>query len=125
MGVDTVALSPGRACRWPGCTEIIREGSYCERHKAQGRKPYDRATDERRGSARQRGYNTEWDKFRHWFLNQPGNQICHRCLEQGRITKAELVHHIKPVRERPDLRLVADNCVPLCGKCHQAVHREG
>jgi predicted HNH restriction endonuclease len=35
------------------------------------------------------------------------------------------VHHKLPVRERPDLRLVADNCVPLCGKCHQTVHREG
>ncbi|WP_369691340.1 HNH endonuclease [Desulfolucanica intricata] len=35
------------------------------------------------------------------------------------------MHHIKPVRERPDLRLVPDNCVPLCGKCHQTVHREG
>lgn len=120
-----MALAPGRACRYPGCTEIIRHGSYCDKHKTRGRKPYDRATDERRGSARQRLYNTEWDKFRHWFMNQPGNQICHRCLEQGQITKAELVHHKLPVRERPDLRLVPDNCVPLCGKCHQAVHREG
>ena len=53
-----MALSPGRACRWPGCTEIIRHGSYCDKHKTRGRKPYDKATDDKRGSARQRGDTT-------------------------------------------------------------------
>ena len=58
-------------------------------------------------------------------MNQAGNQICHRCLEQGQITKAELVHHKLPVRERPDLRLVPDNCVPVCNRCHTFYHQKG
>lgn len=116
-------LLPGRACRWLRCPEITRDPSgYCLEHRARARRPYDRALDEKRGSARERGYDTKWDKFREWFMQQPGNQYCHRCFKQGEIVKAEVVHHIIPVSERPDLRLVSSNCQSLCRECHEKVH---
>lgn len=122
-----MARLPGRACRWPGCPEIVRgESIYCDKHKTQGREQWDKSHDAKRGSARERGYDTQWDKFRAWFLQRPGNQYCHRCLElEGEFVKAEVVHHIEPISERPDLRLVASNCLPLCYQCHAEVHREG
>lgn len=119
-----MAMAPGRACRFNGCTAIIHSGSYCDKHKTQGRRSYDKALDERRGSARQRGYDSRWEHFRRWFLQQPGNQLCARCTEHGRTTWADLVHHIKPVRERPDLRLHPDNCMPVCNRCHKIIHLE-
>lgn len=76
--------------------------------------------DTRRPGARQRGYDTKWDKFRAWFLQRPGNQLCAKC---GRL--AEVVHHIIPIEERPDLRLVASNCQALCRACHEKVHGRG
>lgn len=122
-----MTLAPPTACRWPGCPELTRDRSgYCEDHRNKAKRQYDKATDAKRGSARQRGYDKRWERFREWFLQQPGNQICHRCLElKGDVVKAELVHHIKPVKDRPDLRLVADNCVPVCNRCHAFYHREG
>ena len=30
---------------------------------------------------------------------------------------AEMVHHIKPLRKRPELALVQSNLRPLCNKC--------
>ncbi len=119
-----MAQQPGRACRWPGCTAIVHSGIYCDAHRATGRRQGDRALDARRGSARQRGYNAEWERFRVWFMNQPSEQLCGRCKEHGKVTLATLVHHIIPVRTRPDLRLVASNCMALCRRCHEDIHRE-
>ena len=121
-----MARLPGRACRWPRCPEIVYgEDTYCEEHQAQARRRYDKTYDAKRGSARERGYDTKWDKFREWFMQQPGNQYCHRCFKQGEIVKAEVVHHIIPVSQLPDLKLVPSNCQPLCAKCHSVVHRVG
>ena len=119
-----MALAPGRACRQPGCPELTRDRSgYCEDHRNKAKRQYDKATDAKRGSARQRGYDKRWERFREWFLQQPGNQICHRCLElKGDVVKAELVHHIKPVKDRPDLRLDPANCQALCRDCHEITH---
>lgn len=116
-----MAQAPGTACRHRGCTEIVH-GSYCQAHRIEGRRPSDQAADARRGSARERGYDTRWEHFRAWFLNQPGNQVCAVCMSQCRVTPAELVHHILPVKERPDLRLTASNCQSLCRACHEVIH---
>jgi 5-methylcytosine-specific restriction protein A len=118
-----MAISPGTACRWPGCPEITKDPSgYCDTHKGQARRRWDKSHEAKRGNSRQRGYDTAWEHFRRWFLQQPGNQYCHRCKQQGRMVLAEVVHHIIPIKERPDLKLVPDNCQPLCFTCHELVH---
>lgn len=115
-----MAVLPGTACHWPGCPEIVKDPSgYCEAHRKQAQ----RARDAHRPSSRQRGYNGQWEKFRAWYCNQAGTQYCWRCLElKGEIIKSEVIHHIIPIEKRPDLRLVEDNCMPLCRQCHEEIH---
>lgn len=119
-----MAMLPGRACRHPGCPEIVTgDKEYCAEHEWLARQKHNKETDAKRGSARQRGYDRKWETFRQWFFNRAGNQYCHRCLAlKGEIIKATLIHHIIPIKERPDLRLVPENCQPLCFDCHEELH---
>lgn len=59
------------------------------------------------------------------------NQECQRCKAQGRYTPAVIVHHVKHLKERPDLALsVLDpdtgerQLVSLCRACHESEHPE-
>lgn len=93
---------PPTACMQCGARE-------CQVHKR---------TDER-VSAYRRGYDTEWRKLRRMVL--AGEPLCRYCLP-GRITPAVHVHHDKPIRTHPELRLVRSNLVPLCAPCHNSIN---
>ncbi len=56
---------------------------------------------------------------------------CTWCREQGKISKAETVHHIQWVKTHPELALQEfytykgkqyRNLVPLCHDCHDRAH---
>lgn len=56
---------------------------------------------------------------------------CQRCKVRGRYSKATLVHHVKHLRDRPDLALsIWDpdtgerQLVSLCKSCHEQEHPE-
>ena len=59
---------------------------------------------------------------------------CVECLKKGKYTRAECVHHVNKVKDRPDLALSKyytdihgnkqKNLVPLCNKCHNKEHPE-
>ena len=54
---------------------------------------------------------------------------CQLCKEKGRYRKAKIVHHVKHLRERPDLALsIYDGeerqLVSLCKQCHEKMHPE-
>jgi len=72
---------------------------------------------------------TEWDHTREAVLNLD-NHECQRCKTlKRRYRKAVLVHHVKHLKERPDLALsVWDGnqrqLVSLCRACHEDVHPE-
>lgn len=68
--------------------------------------------DARRPPREARGYDKDWYRFRTAFLRD--NPIC--CCGCG--GRAQVVDHIKTIRERPDLRLVASNCRPMTKTCH-------
>jgi 5-methylcytosine-specific restriction protein A len=117
-GVDTMARRPPRACRKPGCPGLTWDRSgYCEEHMDLERQRR-RTADANRPGPRERGYDTLWDRFRDWFLRQPGNQVCALCKKN----MSRVVHHIVPVEERPDLRLDPKNCQALCRECHERLH---
>ena len=42
--------------------------------------------------------------------------------QEGRNPIELVVHHIKPVRKRPDLALDRDNLMVLCPECHYLIH---
>lgn len=56
--------------------------------------------------------------------------MCVECIAaktRGVICKpraADLVHHIKPLKEYPELALELDNLMSLCNRCHNRLHPE-
>lgn len=59
---------------------------------------------------------------------------CYKCRAKGKITKADMVHHVNHVTDRPDLALTqytiddegnkVANLIPLCNACHNLEHPE-
>lgn len=80
-----------RICNQPGCNQLTTE-TYCEKHKKQKAKQYDK----QRGTAAERGYGSRWRRYVHWFLKQPGNQLCKLNLDNGCSYASECVDHIDP-----------------------------
>jgi len=82
-----------------------------------------RVTEDRfRGSPSERGYDNQWRKLSERFRKH--NPLCQRCNMKGRVTVAEDVHHIKPIRTHPELRLVWDNLMSVCRECHKIIEGE-
>lgn len=98
-----------KPCGYPGCPAVVDSGErYCERHKADIQKQYDRD----RGSAASRGYDARWKRLRLMALAQ--EPLCRECLSQGRARPATDVHHIDG-----DVRnMKRENLEPLCKECH-------
>lgn len=72
----------------------------------------------------------EWQMLREKVLERDHYE-CQRCNGQNdlgksnkriRLTKANTVHHIQEVRDRPDLMLDENNLISLCHECHDVVH---
>ena len=59
---------------------------------------------------------------------------CQMCLEHGRYTRADCLHHGNEVKLRPDLALSRfytdengnrkENLMPLCNTCHNLIHEK-
>ena len=57
-----------------------------------------------------------WRKVRQLALHRD-NYLCQWCLKNGRISRAEEVHHIEGIDESMEKRLSLDNLVSLCREC--------
>lgn len=104
---------PSRAPRICGhCGQTHLTGEACaiiaERNKARKAKH-----DAKRPSARQRGYNAEWDTARKAFLAVYGS--CARCG-----AKATVVDHRIPHKGNDALFWDRSNWQPLCTHCHSS-----
>ena len=83
---------------------------------------------EQRRKERQAVYNTRrWKDLRNLMIQE--HPLCQDCLENGRLTPAEEVHHaISPFRkglspeEKEMLAFDSDNLVCLCKECHIKRH---
>src|SRR5689334_15702372 len=95
-----------------GISSAFRNSSVPEFSRARQREH-----DARRGSARERGYNTRWEKARKTYLMR--NPLCVMCQKEGRVTPATVVDHIVP--HKGDTALFWDtenNWQPLCKPHH-------
>lgn len=72
----------------------------------------------------------EWQELREKILSRDHYE-CQRCnghndlgkpIKTVRLTRANTVHHIQEVRDRPDLMVEESNLISLCHKCHDLVH---
>ena len=76
-------------------------------------------------------FTEDWKELRQDVL-EFFHYECQECLKKGTYTKADCVHHMNEVRQRPDLALSRHyidskgqrqyNLVPLCNTCHNLVH---
>ena len=76
------------------------------------RKANSKAYERHRGSARERGYTTAWDKYSKARLAE--HPICVMCKAEGRIVEATVTDHIKPARRFPELFWDPTNHQSLC-----------
>jgi 5-methylcytosine-specific restriction protein A len=65
-----------------------------------------------KNSASSRGYNRRWGKFRKVFLQE--HPLCKFCEQEGKLTAAKVVDHIRPHRGNQSLFWDKDNMQPLC-----------
>ena len=70
-------------------------------------------SDAKRPSARQRGYDAEWEKARAEYL--AAYPSCARCG-----TRATIVDHKVKIRDAPHRRLDRTNFQSLCTPCHSS-----
>lgn len=97
---------PTRAPRICGCGHRVASGERCiceRRRKAEA--------DARRPSARERGYDSKWDRERQAFLKV--HSKCARCP-----SAATVVDHKVPHRGDRKLFWDRSNWQPLCRTCH-------
>ena len=59
-----------------------------------------------------------WKALRDYKLSQ--NPFCERCSKRGDIVSATQVHHLKDIREAPELSLSYNNLESLCSHCHSS-----
>lgn len=111
---------PLRECVKPGCHNLTRD-TYCSKHMtcknslAVRNRIYDKKY--RNKNAATFYSSKEWKETREIALAR-SHGLCVDCLQNGILKQAEMVHHIKPLREYPKLALNLDNLKPLCNKCH-------
>ena len=69
-------------------------------------------------------YNSAaWKRFRLSILKRDYH-LCQRCLKDGHVTPATIVHHIIEIREDFDKRLDKDNCESVCRDCHSKINHK-
>lgn len=60
------------------------------------------------------------------FVMQRDHFLCVECLKVGRVTPADLVHHIIPITRQniddPEITLNPDNLEAVCVQCHANLH---
>lgn len=66
---------------------------------------------------------TIWKKLREKVLDI-NNYDCQHCKSKGRANKANTVHHIKHLKEHPELALDENNLMAVCKECHNELHPE-
>lgn len=92
------------------CGCVLSSGQSCEHSIARDRERKARF-DAQRPTARQRGYDSQWEKARAGFLAK--HPRCARCG-----ASATIVHHSTPHRGNKAIFWDRSNWVPACQPCH-------
>ena len=71
----------------------------------------------------QRGYNSSWRTVRATHLLE--RPLCEDCLKLGLYVEGREIHHIKKLKDYPELRDVSSNLMTLCKSCHSRRTAQG
>lgn len=104
---------PKRPCSHPNCPNLT-EGRFCMEHERQENKRYEKYG---RDPAVRRRYGRAWKRIRDSYISQ--HPLCEECERDGRLTKAEEVHHILPLSRGGTHD--RSNLMALCKSCHSAI----
>ena len=69
-----------------------------------------------RGTPQERGYDAKWNRLSIAYRKK--HPMCLLCEQNGLTTLTDLVDHMIPVVDRPDLIHAWDNLCALCRPCH-------
>lgn len=109
---------PKRPCSHPGCPLLTSE-RFCEEHAKQEARRYERYD---RDPSTRKSYGRTWKRIRDRYIHE--HPLCEQCEKAGRMTPAQEVHHIKPLRDGGTHD--ASNLMSLCTSCHSTITaREG
>lgn len=123
--LHTLRLMSGEAIM-PDMPPVFRPSGQRTRRQVK------READQRRGSARERGYTAEWDRASRDFIAE--NPLCAYCAagawgDEPRDAPSVLTDHLYPQRTHDGVFWVRDWWVSSCADCHngpkQAVEIEG
>ena len=107
---------PKRPCSFSGCPKLT-EGRFCEEHEKQESRRYEKYG---RDPAVKKRYGRAWQRIRDRYAAE--HPLCESCLEEGRLTAMEEVHHRLPLTEGGTHD--EGNLVSLCQSCHARIHAE-
>jgi len=68
-------------------------------------------------------HSMDWRRKRKAILLRD-HGACVLCRARGKYTPADTVHHIKHLKDCPELALTDDNLISLCAPCHEQQHPE-
>jgi|SRR5690606_9075941 len=64
-----------------------------------------------------------WQRCRESVLTRD-NYLCQRCLRNGKLTPADVVHHIEHLQDNPGRAFDESNLESVCAACHNRLHPE-
>ena len=111
---------PSRAphpCNKPGCPSLTNK-RFCEPHTQESKQRWRADLEAKRPSARERGYDSRWEKASKGYLAKC--KLCVQCCNlPGRVSLATVVDHIIP--HQGDMKLFWDrrNWQGLCEPHHR------
>ena len=105
-----------RPCAYPGCPRLT-DKLYCPEHEKAARQQYDKYE---RSPAVNKTYGRAWKRIRDRYAAE--HPLCEKCLEEGRVTLMDEVHHILPISRGGTHD--KSNLMSLCHSCHNKIHIE-
>lgn len=102
--------------------------SYCNSVHSRGFKCTNRPKNNR--GKKEETYISRFRSTRIWQkkreeIKKLDKYLCQSCLKNGRYVFQKLeVHHISPVKEKWNKRLVNENLITLCSSCHKMAENE-
>jgi 5-methylcytosine-specific restriction enzyme A len=113
-----VVRKPLKPCNEVGCNNLTRN-KYCKKHEykqTEKNRFYDRFVRDKKASSFYK--SKAWRMTREQALARDKG-LCQRCLKNKKITMADMVDHIIPIKVNWELRLVLSNLQSLCNACHR------
>lgn len=116
VGDEIMPTKPAHPCAYPNCPKLTHS-RYCEEHTKLANKQYERYGRKYRPSKR---YGRAWKRIRDNYA--AAHPLCEMCLQQGRYTPTEQIHHKLPLSQGGTNDV--ENLMALCKACHSRIHSE-